>query len=151
MNIKNIVVAIVVLGFVYFSGKSDAPVQAPANNAAPATNSTTPIPVATNKVEISGSGFSPANITVKAGDTVTWTNNDSTAHLVASGPHPAHTNYDGTTMSAHCAAGATLSFDACKPIPTGGTYSFTFTKTGDWKYHDHLKPAAPFFGGVKVE
>ncbi|MBI2957973.1 MAG: cupredoxin family copper-binding protein [Chloroflexi bacterium] len=34
-------------------------------------------------VEISGFVFEPAEITVKAGDTITWTNGDAAAHTVA--------------------------------------------------------------------
>jgi plastocyanin len=49
----------------------------PNNNS---TNSTTP--TATDKVDIKDMAFSPADITVKAGTTVTWTNNDSITHDV---------------------------------------------------------------------
>jgi plastocyanin len=44
-----------------------------------ATNTT---PTATSTVSISNFAFSPTDITVKAGTTVTWTNNDSVAHTV---------------------------------------------------------------------
>lgn len=33
-----------------------------------------------HKVSIAGFAFSPANLTIKAGDTVRWTNNDSAPH-----------------------------------------------------------------------
>lgn len=46
-------------------------------------NSTVPAssaPVAKNSVQISSFSFSPASLTVKVGDTVTWTNQDSVGH-----------------------------------------------------------------------
>ena len=39
-------------------------------------------PVATDAVKIKNFGFSPATITVKAGSTVVWTNNDAIQHDV---------------------------------------------------------------------
>ncbi len=81
----------------------------------------------TTSVEYNGNGFNPKSITVKVGDTVTWTDKDTDQVWVASNPHPTHTDYPG--------------FDALKGISTGETYSFTFTKVGTWGYHNHLKPS----------
>lgn len=39
----------------------------------------------TSNVSMVNSQFSPRNIQIDVGDTVTWTNNDSTAHTVTSG------------------------------------------------------------------
>lgn len=75
-----------------------------------------------------GGTFSPAVVTVKVGDTVTWTNEGDSSAWVASDPHPVHTGY--------------LGFDAKAPIGPGGTYSFTFEKAGSWNYHNHLHPEA---------
>jgi plastocyanin len=47
---------------------------------------------------------------------------------VASDPHPIHTDYSA--------------FDAKQGIAPGDTYSFTFTKTGNWGFHNHLNPSA---------
>ncbi len=69
----------------------------------------------TNKVTIANFAFSPASITVRAGTTVTWTNNDSTAHTV--------TENDGQ------------SGPASGDINPGRSYSFTFTKSGTYHYH----------------
>jgi plastocyanin len=81
----------------------------------------------TVQVLITSSGFSPSTLTIKAGDTVTFINKDSNPHWPASDPHPTHTNYPG--------------FDALRPLKTGESYSFTFTKQGTWGYHDHLNPS----------
>ncbi len=80
----------------------------------------------TISVEYNAQGFNPKSVTIKAGDTVTWTNKDEDQLWVGSNPHPTHTDYPG--------------FDALKGIATGGTYSFTFTRMGTWGYHNHLKP-----------
>jgi plastocyanin len=79
------------------------------------------------EVLITSSGFIPSTLTIKVGDTVTFVNKDSKPHWPASDPHPTHTNYPG--------------FDALRPLKTGESYSFTFTKQGAWGYHDHLNPS----------
>ncbi|MCX6788167.1 MAG: hypothetical protein NT108_03335 [Candidatus Kaiserbacteria bacterium] len=79
-------------------------------------------------------GFSPATITIKKGDTVTFLNQGGDEMWVASGPHPTHEGYSGTTKSQHCPDTAGVAFDQCS---VGTTYSFTFQKTGTWGYHNH--------------
>ena len=72
-------------------------------------------------------GFSPSNITIAKGDTVTFTAAPGANQIwVASAPHPAHTGYDGTDRATHCAADYTGAkpFDQCS---AGNTFSFTFT------------------------
>ena len=87
-----------------------------------------------NIVTISSSGFSPKDITIKAGEAVTWTNSDTADHNVNSAPHPTHTIY------------SPLNLDTIKP---GEEKSLTFPRTGTYKYHDHLNPS--LFGSVTVE
>lgn len=50
------------------------------NYSSPTNNNTQS--VETNSVSMKNLSFEPANITVKKGDTVTWTNNDSTIHSI---------------------------------------------------------------------
>src|SRR5947209_6722659 len=45
-------------------------------------NGGNPPPVSSNTVSIVAMSFSPANLTVAAGTTVTWTNNDNISHTV---------------------------------------------------------------------
>lgn len=90
-------------------------------------------------------GFAPAEITIKKGDTVTWTNQSTNAMWVASAMHPAHAAYSGTTLAQHCNDAADVSFDQCK---NGSSYSFTFDKAGTWGYHNHSN--AGMFGKVIV-
>lgn len=93
-------------------------------------------------------GFSPAEVTVKKGDTVTWTNQGGGGMWVASAPHPGHTGYDGTDRATHCAAGyaGAKPFDQCA---IGSSFSFTFDKAGTWPYHNHSN--AGKFGKVVVQ
>lgn len=116
------------------------PTPTPAQTPSP-TPSPTPTPTPTQApapktvdVSITATGFSPNNITIKKGDTVTFKNNDSRNRWPASAPHPTHTDYP--------------EFDQKKAIPAGGTWSFKFEKVGTWAYHDHIFPTQ--FGKVTV-
>jgi plastocyanin len=66
--------------------------------------------------------FTPSQITVAKGGTVTWTNNDNTTHTVE----------DDLSNVGGPASG---------DIPPGGTYSFTFNKTGSFQYHCRIHPS----------
>ena len=78
------------------------------------------------KVTIDNFTFAPAELKVKVGDTVTWSNHDDIPHTVVS-------------------AGKFRS----KTMDTDGTFSFTFTSAGDYKYFCSLHPHMT--GAVKVE
>jgi len=69
-------------------------------------------------VTIADFSFSPVSLTVSAGTTVTWTNNDSTAHTV--------TLDDGSAASGDIAGGA--------------TFQHTFTTAGTFTYHCRIHP-----------
>ncbi len=79
-------------------------------------------------------GFAPKEITVDKDATVTFVNADKEDHWPASNIHPTHSIYP--------------EFDPQKPIGPGNRWNFTFTKAGEWKYHDHLNPY--FLGTVHV-
>ncbi len=114
------------------------------------TGSSTPSTGApmTATITYDGNSFSPSNVTIAQGGTVTWTDTSGSRMWVATAPHPVHTGYDGTDRQTHCAAGYTgaAPFDQCKG---GSSFSFTFTKSGTWPYHDHMNPGA--FGSVTVQ
>ena len=152
------VIVLVVGGAYYFTrGTANAPAGTPPastnqNAVAPKSPDTsTPAPAATNKVEITANGFSPSAIKVRVGDTVTWTNEDSASHWPASAAHPTHKVYPGSDITKCGTAEQPSIFDACKGLAQGESYSFKFEQRGDWKYHDHLRAVAPFFGSVTVE
>jgi len=69
-------------------------------------------------VSIKNFAFDPATITVKVGDTVTWTNNDSMDHSVTA---------DGNQ------------FDSGN-LASGKTFSFTFKTAGTVGYHCSIHP-----------
>lgn len=77
-------------------------------------------------VSIDNFTFTPQSITVKVGDTVTWTNRDDIPHVVVS-------------------AGKFRS----KALDTDNSFSFTFTKAGDYPYFCSLHPHMT--GTIKVE
>ncbi|PSG99512.1 MAG: hypothetical protein BRC29_05345 [Nanohaloarchaea archaeon SW_7_43_1] len=99
----------------------------------------------TRTIYFTGSGFEPADLTIRQGETVTWISNASASMWVGSNEHPTHTNYDDSTRREHCENGDPMvqAFDQCS---TGDRYSFTFEKTGEWGYHNHQ----PYVGGGTI-
>ncbi|OGG81055.1 hypothetical protein A3H77_00680 [Candidatus Kaiserbacteria bacterium RIFCSPLOWO2_02_FULL_56_11] len=143
-----LVVLLIIIGGGWYLYKSQA--AAPGGDAATGTMPTELEPQQV-VVTYTDEGFSPTEVTVPVNATVTWTNDISGDMWVASAMHPTHMVYDGTTLSEHCAGGIASSpdvFDVCTGIGTGGSWSFTFDKTGTWKYHDHI--ATNRFGTVIV-
>lgn len=53
---------------------------------------TSPSPTSSNTITITSAGASPRELTVSAGTRVTFVNNDSVSHDMASDPHPEHTD-----------------------------------------------------------
>lgn len=87
-----------------------------------------------NAVIYTDSGYSPAVLKVKKGDTVTFKNQSSQSMWTASDVHPTHRAYPTT---GGC-IGST--FDSCKGVQSGNSWSFKFDIAGTWKYHNHLSP-----------
>ncbi|MBI5466798.1 MAG: cupredoxin domain-containing protein [Candidatus Kerfeldbacteria bacterium] len=105
------------------------------NSSTTGSFTTTPS-VTAQTVTITSSGVSPKTVTIKAGDTVKFVNNDSTAHQISSNPHPTHTGYPG--------------FDSLSGVANGSSYSFTFTRTGSFGYHDHDDSTNSKFQGTVI-
>jgi plastocyanin len=78
------------------------------------------------KVTIDNFTFTPAELNLKVGDTVTWTNQDDIPHTVVS-------------------AGKFRS----KALDTNDSFTFTFTSAGDYRYFCSLHPHMT--GMIKVE
>lgn len=74
---------------------------------------------ASTSVTIESFLFNPESLTIKAGETVTWTNKDSVAHTI--------TEDKGV-------------FDSGS-INSGATYSFTFKTAGTFSYHCTIHPS----------
>ena len=90
-----------------------------------------------NTIVYTGSGFQPSTLTIQQGETATWVNEGDGPMWVASNVHPYHTQYAGTSLREHCSNGdqTSAAFDQCS---TGESFSFTFEKTGEWSYHNHV-------------
>jgi plastocyanin len=100
----------------------------------------------TYTVTYTDAGYSPNELTIKAGDTVVWDNKSSHDMWTASGKHPTHILYSGTDVAHHCPDTTGTAFDECQ---AGDTFSFTFDKTGTWPYHNHIKSSD--FGKIIVQ
>jgi plastocyanin len=76
-------------------------------------------PASTSAIKIDNFSFGPATITIPAGSTVTWTNNDDVPHVVTS---------DDNKMF------------KSKALDTDDRFSFTFTKPGTYNYYCAIHP-----------
>jgi plastocyanin len=89
------------------------------------TSTTSAVSIVPNAPNLADKAYSPDKISVKVGDTVTWTNDDTAVHTVTSGDGSTGTP-DGT-------------FDS-KILSPHKTFQYTFTKAGDVKYYCQLHP-----------
>ena len=80
----------------------------------------TTVAYAPHRVSIANFAFRPANIKVRRGATVTWTNHDTTSHTV--------TETDGSRGPRSGILGA------------GKSYSFAFNMVGTFRYHCAIHP-----------
>jgi plastocyanin len=97
------------------------------NNQMENSTSPTPPPATTSgpqtvEIKVTSSGFEPATLNLKKGDSVTFTNADSKNHWPAGGAHPIHD----------------ADFDHKRALKPGEAYGFTFEKAGEYRFHDHL-------------
>ncbi len=77
--------------------------------------STTPVPV--GNVIVSDCSFSPSNIVVASGTSVTWTNQDKVSYFIVDNDQ-------------------SFAFT----LPAEGSFSVTFTDTGVFNYHCEIHP-----------
>jgi amicyanin len=91
----------------------------------PTSAAQAPAPVTGTAVKIENFAFVPATLTVKRGDTVTWTNHDEEPHTIAAN--------DGSFHS--------------PGMDANGTYSYTFTTPGTF---DYICSIHPFMHGTVV-
>lgn len=77
-------------------------------------------------IQFKDGAYNPNNVTIKVGQTITFSNIGGDLIWPASNIHPTHQIYP--------------EFDPRKSIKAGDSWGFTFTRPGIWKYHDHLQP-----------
>ncbi len=76
-------------------------------------------------------GFNPKEVTVNAGDSVTWVNNSSKTIQIGSDNHPTHTLNPDLTGGQYVIE-----------VPVGESKTVSAgTKVGRWGFHNHLKPS----------
>ena len=82
----------------------------------------------THEIELSGFAFSPKELTIQVGDTITWTNKDAVAHTV--------TSDTGQELGSEY-------------LSKGESYSHTFNTEGNFDYH--CTPHPSMKGTIIVE
>ncbi len=99
-------------------------------------------------VHYTAAGFEPKEVTIEAGQKVTFVNDTSSRMWVASDEHPTHTGFDGSDRETHCSGAYTgpTPFDQCQ---SGSTYTFVFTEAGTFPFHNHA--ASEHSGVVTVQ
>lgn len=107
--IIGVVIIILVIGGIYLFMQSQKGT----------TSSIAPTSVTTSNIIIQNFSFSQPSITIKKGETVVWTNKDSTGHTI--------------TGNNNDLSSPTLSTDQ--------TYSFTFNNVGTFSYHCSIHPS----------
>lgn len=133
MNNKIIIGVIVIalfvgIGLIVKSNKGYTPSNPTLTTTPPVTNSeatASATEAPKDLVTLTADGFSPATLTIKTGDKVTWVNKSGSAATVNSDPHPTHTGYSPLNLD---------------KFPDEGTLSLTFDKPGTYGYHNHLNP-----------
>ena len=87
------------------------------------------------KIGMEGWEFRPSTITIHAGDTITWINDDDTTHNIA---------FEDTTLGAPTK-------EAPYKIRVGKEFSWTFIKAGEFSYYCKLHHDQDMLGKVIVE
>lgn len=150
-NIISTIIVILVVGFLvfYFVNKDDNSDATTNTENIGANIANEAVLGAGNVIHITDDGFSPKEVTIKKGETITWKNDGTKASWPASAMHPTHTVYpeaDYEAEGSYMGSKACVSegeakdgaFDPCKGIEPGQEWSFTFNQTGSWGFHDHL-------------
>ena len=134
------VVVIIVLGGFLFLQQRNAPEQGAPAGTSPLLESGEGQSSVT--ITYTNSGYSPKEVIVSQGGTVTFENQSSRDMWPASVIHPIHTIYPGSGIQKCRTAEQLRIFDACRSIAQGESWSFTFQEQGSWGYHDHRNPSS---------
>lgn len=90
----------------------------------PATpDANTDEPAEASLITFTSEGFTPSELTVKKGATVTVKNDSTTNVQFSSDDHPTHTKETEMNL---------------KVLSPGESASFTITRVGTWGFHDHI-------------
>jgi plastocyanin len=142
-----VIVAVVILGIIglVWAQRDNAPAVNTSNNpiptpsqTAPSNNSgstsTTPSEQVATTISYTNNGFTPAQVTVKSGDTILVKNDSGNPLSFNSDDHPTHTKQPELNVGS---------------IEPGQSKTFVVTKQGTWGYHNHDNPTDT--GKITVE
>ena len=116
-----IVVVIIVVGafaFMHKNSSSNMQMSMPSSTSQTQTQSANQSTAGKNAVTIQNYSFSPATITIKAGQSITWTNEDSVGHSATADDNSWDTGV----------------------LPQGQSKSIIFAKAGTYTYHCSVHP-----------
>jgi plastocyanin len=106
---------------------------------APSGSSGSPGPSGATITIGSNGAVSPSQVTIRVGESVTFVNNDSRVHDMASNPHPAHTDCPSMNAAGNLSPGQTKLTNA-------------FTAARTCGFHDHGNPAdAALQGNIIIQ
>ncbi len=113
-----LVVIVVIIGAIYFlrqpKGGSNTGLNTPATSTGESVNQTSTVAESvspkTYNVTVENFSFNPAELNIKKGDTVIWTNQDSAPHKISG------SSFQSGTLN------------------KGGSFSYTFTTAGTFDY-----------------
>jgi plastocyanin len=136
---KGVIIAVVIililgaLGYFFFISdqyKTEEPAattQEPTEQASPSASESGG--QSSNIITYTNSGFNPQSLTLKSGDSVTWTNDSKSNVQVGSDNHPTHTINQELTGNQFIVE-----------LAPGESKIVQLDKTGEWGYHNHLQP-----------
>lgn len=111
-------VVVILVAYFVLKGNYSTSTKQPSVTSSPSvieTNSATGSGQTQSSIEIKNFSFNPSSVSVKAGTTVTWKNNDSVPHTITSDP-------DGGVFKS-------------QTLNSGDTFQFTFNTAGSFPYH----------------
>ncbi len=117
------VIAVIVILGKGFTQKSDVEVTQKQDGATTAAETNTSGVTITS----TSSGFSPADVKIKSGGTITWVNDGDSEIQIGANPHPVHTGNKELS-----GGGFVLTLKA------GEQATVTVEKVGSFDYHNHL-------------
>ena len=112
----------------YRDSNTNEPTQPTTSNSSSTNENTSDI------IAYNGESFSPSQLTVKSGATVTIKNTSSRQLQMQSDPHPVHTDDPDLNVGV---------------VEPGQSQTFTVTQKGTFGYHDHINPSET--GTITVE
>lgn len=124
------IIAILIVGYLLVGNRLNKTTSTIALSPTPVISKTETITtqknVSSSIVTVTGSGFSPESLTVKARTKVVWENKSGGNISINSDPHPTHEDYPPLNLG---------------QVEDGKTISLIFDKAGTYKYHNHLNPS----------